>query len=550
MTRLWLLLAFCLAACTNLSGEPEIVATLPPQTAESSWMPDTANGARIFAERCTDCHGETGDGRGDLVQSGSVPAPLDLTDRDKVSRKSPLGFYDIITEGNLDKLMPPWRDALSEAERWDVALYSYTLGYDEALLTEGERLWRQHCADCDAPAQLPPVYSDAEYGAQLDMGESLAGGERAAIAAYLRMRSLQTPTVTIRGVLQNGTAGGSLPAAASVQLQYGNAERGYLSADSAVEAQGRFGFQDIPRRQDFVYMLGAAYEGRLFSLRLPPDGLADEHTLEIYEAAHDPRVITVARIDMAVDAVRLNDLGAGLAVEQLIGYRNESDRIYTSGRGFEDGREASLLLQLPQGARLMSGTDGGRFVVIEDMADLPDSLIDTLPVPPGDAHEIRLRYFLPFAGALDFAQAYNNLLDAEVGVSLPRALQLDGALRLADEDGDFRHYVGALRMEAQPALRFSLQGDPFATSSDDSAVITSESLTPMLLGAALALSAALGAGLYWRRRSTDGDEIEQVAQALAQLEVEHDQGRINHDLYHHRRRELQARLDALRDEDA
>ena len=549
MTRLWLLLALCLAACTNLSGEPEIVATLPPQTADSSWRPDTANGARIFAERCTDCHGETGDGRGDLVQSGSVPAPLDLTDRDKVSSKSPLGFYDIITEGNLDKLMPPWRDALSEAERWDVALYSYTLGYDEALLAEGERLWNRHCADCDAPAQIPPVYSDTEYGAQLALGESLAGGERAAIAAFLRMRSLQTPTVTIRGVLQNGTAGGALPDNAIVQLQYGNAERGYLSADSAVDAAGRFRFEDIPRRQDFVYMLGAAHEGRLFSLRLSEDGLADEQVLQIYEAAHDPRVITVARIDMRVDAARLNDLGAGLVVEQVIGYSNESDRIYTSGRGFEDGREASLLLQLPQGARLMSG-DGGRYVVIEDMADLPDSLIDTLPVPPGDGHEIRLRYFLPFAGALDFSQAFNNLLDAKVTIRLPRALQLDGALPLVEESGDYRQYAGALAMESQPALHFVISGDPFATSSDDGAVITSEALLPMLLGAALALGLALAAGQYWRRRSADDSEIDQVAKALAQLEREHDQGRINHDLYHHRRRELQARLDALRDDDA
>ena len=38
---------------------------------------------------------------------------------------------------NIAKLMPPWENALSEAERWDVALYSYTLAYDEALLEAG-----------------------------------------------------------------------------------------------------------------------------------------------------------------------------------------------------------------------------------------------------------------------------------------------------------------------------------------------------------------------------------------------------------------------------
>ncbi len=549
MRLLLLLLTLCLAACTNLSGEPEIIATLAPQVAESSWRPDVANGARIFAERCTDCHGETGDGRGNLVLADSVPAPMDLTDRDKVSLKSPLAFYDIITTGNLDKLMPPWRDALSEAERWDVALYSYTLGYDEALLADGEQLWRQLCADCPAPAQIPPLYSDAEYGAQLDFGESPADDERAAITAYLRMRSLQAPTVTVRGLLKNGTAGGGLPANAIVQLEYGNAEGGYQSAESAVDAEGRFRFEGIPRGQDFIYMLGAAYEGRLFSLRLPAQGLADEHNLKIYEATNDPRVIKVARIDMLVDAIRLNDLGAGLVVEQVIGIHNSSDRIYTSGRGFDDGREASLLVQLPRGARLMSGANAGRYVTIEDMADLPDSLIDTLPVPPGDAHEVRLSYFLPYAGALQIEQAFNNLLDAEVTVRLPRSLQLEGALQLIDESGDFRHYAGVLAMDAQPELRFSISGDPFATSSDDGGVITSEALLPLLFGAALGMVFFVVAGLIWRQNKA-GSEIDQVSQALAQLEVEHDQGRINHDLYHHRRRELRDRLAALQSDNS
>ena len=40
---------------------------------------------------------------------------------------------------------------------------------------------------------------------------------------------------------------------------------------------------------------------------------------------------------------------------------------------------------------------GGRYVVIEDMARLPDSVIDTLPVLPGEGHHvILLEYWLPF----------------------------------------------------------------------------------------------------------------------------------------------------------
>ena len=124
-------LALGLAGCGGLGGEPQIVATFTPPTAEVLWQPDISNGARIFADNCTECHGILGDGRGDLVAAGSVPQPLDMTDLRLTAAKSPLEWFEIITEGRIENLMPPWSNALSEGERWDVALYAYTLAYDE-----------------------------------------------------------------------------------------------------------------------------------------------------------------------------------------------------------------------------------------------------------------------------------------------------------------------------------------------------------------------------------------------------------------------------------
>lgn len=547
MTRaLLLLLACCLTACANLSGEPEIAATLPPETANRSWQPDIGNGARLFAEHCTDCHGASGDGKGSLVAAGSVDQPLDLTDQALVSVASPLEFFNIITVGKLENLMPPWQDALSEAQRWDVALYAYTLRYDDALLAQGESLWKRLCADCAAPGAIPPVFSDVAYGRQLGLAGALSDEEFAAIAAYLRAQSLQAATVTITGTVQHGTAGGLVPRDTIVQLQVGSPQRGYSAAESAIDADGRFRFEQVRRADDLSYALGAAYDGRLFSLRLPVDTLADEQTLHIYDATSDPRVITISYIDLRVDAARLEDRGAGLVIEQVIGFRNESDRIYTSGRGFDDGREASLLVQLPQGAELLQDADTSRYVAIEDMAGLPNSLIDTLPVPPGERHEISLAYFLPYAGALEFVQDFNNLLDADVRMTLPRSLRIDGAFELA-EAGTMNQYSGQLTMQRDPALGFSITGDPFATSSDDAQVITSEALIPLLMVAAVALALAGWLAISLRRSPATSAEIDKLTRELAQLEREHDQGRINHDLYHHRRRELQARLSVLQE---
>ena len=545
LRALLLLLACCLAACTNLSGEPEIAATLPPETENSNWQADISNGASLFAEHCTECHGSAGDGRGNLVLAGNVKQPRDLSDQALAAGASPLEFFEIITEGNLENLMPPWRAALSEAQRWDVALYAYTLRYDEALLAQGESLWRRLCADCAAHMTIPPVYSDVAFGRQLALPGTLTDEEYAAIAAYLRAQSLQTATVTITGTVQNGTAGELVPSDTIVQLQVGSPQRGYSSTETSIDAAGRFRFDQVQRADGLSYALGAVYAGRLFSLRLPVDTLADEHTLHIYAAASDPRVISISRLDMRATAARLEDRGAGLVIEQILGFRNESDRIYSSGRGFDDGREASLLVQLPQGAELLQDVDANRYIAIENLEGLPNSLIDTLPVPPGDRHEIALSYFLPYAGELDFVQDFNNLLAADVRVTLPRSLRLEGAFELT-EAGATNHYAGQLTMQRDPALRFRLQGDPFATSSDDAQVITSEALIPLLMVAAVLALLAGGLAIMLRRQPDTSAEIDKLTQQLAQLESDHDQGRINHDLYHHQRREIQSRLSALR----
>ena len=561
-----ILIACFLCACGGLGGEPEIVATAaPPPVAalETDWKPDIALGARIFAERCVGCHGVAGDGRGELVIAGSVEPPLDMTDHALVMQKSPLEWHEIITKGRIENLMPPWENALSEEERWAVALYSYSLAYDDELLALGESLWRESCGDCDLPSVIPPVFSDMEFAALLNrelFSAALSDSDAGAAVAFARMRSLapdddassetkREALGDISGSVLHGTAGFDLPPETVVQLRYGSLEAGFKLAETAADADGSFRFKDIPLPDDFDYALAALYDGRLFSQRLFPR--QDESpTITVYAATHDPLAISIARIDLVIEPVTLADLGAGLYISQVISYRNRSDRVYTSGRGFDDGREASLLIQFPQGARLLSGDASGRFVVIEDLENLPNSVIDTLPALPGEVHSTRLEYWLPYAGAAQFEQAYNNAIDAAVTVTLASDLRLESDwLRLdqaASAGADADTYTGDLRLQREPKLSFGLSGDPFATSSDDRLLVTSETLPALLLGGIALAGAILGGfGLMKRRKGASGGEIERLAGELARLEDEHDQGRINHDLYHLRRRALKTKLAAL-----
>jgi high-affinity iron transporter len=111
--------------------------------------PDLALGAQLFAEHCTACHGTGGRGDGALVQSGEIATPPpDFTNPATASVQRPADWFATITNGRIQNLMPPWRDSLTEAERWAVAMYTYTMAYQPEQLALGQEVWAANCADC------------------------------------------------------------------------------------------------------------------------------------------------------------------------------------------------------------------------------------------------------------------------------------------------------------------------------------------------------------------------------------------------------------------
>jgi len=125
-----------LAACGGLNSEPRIVSTLPMPAVvvvgANAAANDASDGARIFRERCTPCHGDGGRGDGPLVRASQIAAPPDFTQPATMTVRSLPEILDVITSGRIEKMMPPWEGALSEAERRAVADYVAGLGGGEA----------------------------------------------------------------------------------------------------------------------------------------------------------------------------------------------------------------------------------------------------------------------------------------------------------------------------------------------------------------------------------------------------------------------------------
>lgn len=128
-----------------------------PQTA-----PDLKNGAAFYAEKCLPCHGETG--LGDGPQAFSLPAGVQvgpIGTEEAAYLSSPLEWFSMISQGDLDNFMPPFSESLSDQDIWDVIAFVYSFTAPAELVTAGETVYAQTCAACHGEGTTGPLVPGA-----------------------------------------------------------------------------------------------------------------------------------------------------------------------------------------------------------------------------------------------------------------------------------------------------------------------------------------------------------------------------------------------------
>ena len=63
---------------------------------------------------------------------------------------SPSAWFKMVTQGNLDRFMPPFVGALNDQQRWDVVSYVLTLHTAPKQVAEGKQLFEVDCPLCSA----------------------------------------------------------------------------------------------------------------------------------------------------------------------------------------------------------------------------------------------------------------------------------------------------------------------------------------------------------------------------------------------------------------
>lgn len=453
-----ILSALILAGCIQTSSEPEIETTqlLPsPQPIIPPEIFDFQNGAALFTSSCAPCHGQTGQGDGPAATGFSCEMPkLALRGEDATIAN----WYSTVTNGKRESdtcIMPPWNQRLNAGQIWDVAAYAYNMVY-QGQATEGEALlkarqtgdlspdltssdWQVNISD---QALREQIESNTLQG--LDFSQAPTDQEKLALIAYIRSlifigateiaavpnpqsteepgatpqpnateepsaSTTTTSTLTITGVMANGTAGGTVPpnlplTVRVVAIGADGQPTEIYNAQTTADAENRFTFTDLPRDPRSLAIIHTEYAGiRQFSEQIFPGSITEDTydlTFYIYETTTDSSAIAISYVEMLVDAV--TEEGASLTY-QSYEFTNNGDRAYI---GDDQGRTLKIIM--PKGAVSSQisvfGGSPDRFQLVREGSD--SIFYDSSPVFPGPVERIVTSYNFVYNSSMTIQQTF------------------------------------------------------------------------------------------------------------------------------------------------
>ncbi len=547
-------------------------------------------GKTLFSQRCVQCHGEQGKGDGPLAEQ--IPGELpDFTAADYAVDKSPQEIFDTITNGRMDKMMPPWGDQLGEDERWDLASYVWSLHLPAGAMDEAVKLYEQDCSSCHGSsgagveAGVPDLNNphwlsatDAQLVAAFttdthpDVGQ-LDENEQMLLASAVRRFSLgfDQTQVSVEGLgdvevsVSNGSSGEHL-ANQPVRLIIFEQEQFVETREGETDDQGRARFTGLPTAPTWAYVAETTYQGLTYHGEVgqfSPDSNMIEISVSVYDPGASKEAISIDRSHWLVDISNPGFVDIG----EVYAFLNTADHVYTGEAA--SGQEAPRVLEipLPDDAIHISvegETLGERFILDGT------TLIDTQPLPPGNT-QIFLRYSLPvekgrvtLSHPLLYPTKMLNLLAPDIGISIDAPDWQQGD-PIPTQSGAFLNYsIFDLPAGAMPTATLNGITEDILTSttSDEPQQVIDRNAAPGVSGTPYLPWIVSGLGLIvlgggvaigWRKhRQTLAavpdlreEQKKALIQQMAALDDAFESGEITGDEYHKQRNTLKLQLIAL-----
>jgi mono/diheme cytochrome c family protein len=440
--------------------------------------PDPAAGAAIYADKCAPCHGPTGRGNG--PQASQLPnPPSPLGSSEFANQASLADWYRVVTQGNLERFMPPFA-SLTDRERWDVVAYAFSLSTSAEQITRGQEIYQANCASChgirgegDGPEAsslsiLPKDFTNQEYiaaktGMQLFQGitegiapdmpayaEELTDNARWDLVAYLRSLTFDTQPLasdttttqqveetaalatveatpaspqeatvgTISGQVITATTGSELPSDLTVTLHGFDQMQQALTDTTEVSSDGSFVFESVEMPEGRAFLTSLEHQGVAYSSDI---GVVESTTTELtlpipyYDTTTDTGVISVDRLHLLFEYIEPNTL----QVIELYVISNQSDRVLVA----EEVGEPVLNFTLPEGAtnlQFEDGALGARYIQTDE------GFGDTAVVRPGSQYQVVYSYDLPYSRKFAFTHKINLPVNAMVILVPATGMRVNG----------------------------------------------------------------------------------------------------------------------------
>lgn len=580
---------------------PTPMPTLGPLYPASA--PDTENGSVIYLQSCAPCHGETGLGDGPqsvMLKGQDIEVPA-LGVAEIAQAKTPAQWYQIVTQGNLERFMPPFA-SLNDQQRWDVVAYAMSLHITPNQLEKGKTL----CADCtkyfaDQEKMSALSENDIVYlmkngeGDIPAFGKDYAETDAQAVAAYLRDSTFaqpagvmsasdsatQVPPVAETGtpaegstpqaaagatevaVTGTGTIRGSIDNQAGISLAEGARVtlRGYkhgtdmnaapeevLTLEGATNADGTYSFENVNLAEGLIFHAEVEVDGTTYSSEfVVAEAGATEvklPSITIFQTTEDLSKLQIQSLQLFFD-VSSSDAAQFFAVYTIV---NSSDKTVVVKMG--DSAQIPFIA-FPAGSQSLG------FEATQDTAHFL-SLADGFAMPPSATPYGLIAYAsLPKGEEISVSQPALLPID-EVSVLLPDGLQAKGD-KLTDGG---KQAMGSMNFQVYSAgklakgesLDFTLIGQAPQEAAADSGQTQKK---PLLIGIGAFGFAliAVGGWMFWRDRQRnvessmdqedeeeDEEDSESLLDAIIALDDLHRSGKIPDEAYQQRRSELKDRL--------
>ena len=351
--------------------------------------------------------------------------PTAFADPNAVWDLSPAEMFFTIKYGRMDKMMPPWKNQLSDDEIWRAAAYAWSLHTSESEAKDGQDLYDLSCAECHGPTGegdgpkattdlnsfADPIYamanSQADWVEQWQAAHSDIGGDwnqdlQRQVLEYIRTFSYvpawesgyRPGAGMISGTVKQGTADVALTSGMTVTLDAYIDFDPVASFNTEVGDDGSFSFSNLAVGDEYVYLATVSADNIRYSspvVTLTDTAPSATTDIVVYATTDEPVDLRVDRAHWIIDS----QPGA-LIVGQILAFGLGGDRTYVGSP--VDGLDvpATVGMMIPAAAEQVTfenGTVGDRFQQVGNI------YYDTTAMLPGEGtKQIVVRYALPYDG--------------------------------------------------------------------------------------------------------------------------------------------------------